>query len=94
MKTFHCCIHIDSFLAKRRNLNGMFAQDGRELSDREARELLSNWPYPYFTGCDNVDSKGQCLGHEEQSPSQAFEELGEFGTVVDRQKTIFDLEAV
>lgn len=55
----------------------MIVQDGRELSDREARELLSNWPYPYFTGCDNVDSEGKCLGHEKRSPSQAFEELGE-----------------
>jgi hypothetical protein len=63
-KHFHCHIEISRFLAKRRRLDGLFASDGRDLTNKEARAMLKAWPYPNFCGCDNPTADGKCGGHD------------------------------
>lgn len=68
---FHTCINITGFLraSKRKSLKGLFTNDeGKELSDREARNYLNEclakgWKYIPTGDCDNFDHQTGCQGH-------------------------------
>ena len=68
-KTNHVGIHIDGAL-KEKDLTGMLStDDGKVLSDKQAREYLiseKNKGYEVFVGCDNRNDRGSCAGHEWQ----------------------------
>lgn len=62
----HLGLHIKSSL-RQSDLTGMLAEDGRELSDDEVRDvLLADYRagHEIFVGCDNRRPDGGCAGHE------------------------------
>lgn len=61
-KNYHLGVNIAGAL-KRRNLNGMLSDGGRELSDAEVRATLradAAKGYTVFCGCDNRREDGGC----------------------------------
>ena len=67
MKTFHLCLNIEGAL-KQRSLEIIEDDNGNILSTKTAKKILKEEQAKgkkYFTGCDNVDVDGKCLGHEQ-----------------------------
>jgi hypothetical protein len=73
MTTFHPHVNIAELLSRRKRLDGMFKVNDQNLSDQEAREMLTNWPYPNFCGCGSPGPDGCCLGHEKTKEAIAHE---------------------
>lgn len=71
-KTFHISVDIDGVLEKSDHyLDGMLANNDKKLSAAEVRIFLKEqretYGYEVYSGCNNVDSKGYCLGHDQKS---------------------------
>ena len=67
MKTFHLCINIEVSL-KQRMLEILEDDERNIIPTESAKKFLreeQSKGKKYFTGCDNVDSNGKCLGHEQ-----------------------------
>lgn len=66
----HIGINIKGALKKTdKELDGIIStSEGYELNAFSLRTVLQEFAdegYEVFTGCDNIDDKGHCLGHEE-----------------------------
>jgi hypothetical protein len=66
-RRFHLCINIEGAL-KQRSIKIFEDDEGRILSTKAAKEMLEEEKakgHKYFCGCDNRDTEGRCLGHEQ-----------------------------
>lgn len=62
---WHVGISIKGAL-RQKNLKGLLADGGRELSDDEVRNVLIDdlrAGHDTFVGCDNRNADGSCAGH-------------------------------
>ncbi len=87
-KKFCVALNIDGAL-RQDDLTGSLADGLCEMSDQKVRQILNaakEQGYIVFTGCDNHDERGYCLGHKEFQPIQ-LEDVGK-GDAVLIHKTI------
>jgi hypothetical protein len=66
--TFHVCLDIAGSLKRSdKYLDGILAENGRELNGAQVKEFLRNvrdkHGYTAYSGCDNMNAEGRCAGH-------------------------------
>ena len=75
-KFYHMGISIPGALKQSdKKLDGIITKDGYELSAKAVRKVLKEHAaegYKVFTGCENIDSEGNCLGHEKEFNGKKF----------------------
>ena len=69
-KYYHMSISISGALKRSgKELDGIITKDGYELNEKAVRRVLKEHAakgYKVFTGCENIDAEGNCLGHEDE----------------------------
>ena len=58
---YHCCIELDKLLEL--TLKGEKVLNIGELETYKLVRELKGKGLHYFSGCDNIDNDGRCVGH-------------------------------